>query len=226
MLLEQKSFSFEVKDVTEQGVFEGYASTFGNVDLGGDKVVRGAFKRTLEATKGKVPVLWQHRDAIGVGIEAHEDTKGLYVRGQLVMTVKQAQEARDLTAAGAIRSMSIGYRVPRDGWDMDGETRLLKDIDLIEYSLVTFPMNPRASIAGMKSGNYTERDFEELLRDVGFSQREAKTIIGHGFRALKGQRDVAPGDAAKSAVDQLRKNLLGGAVAKADIESLRAQLLG
>jgi HK97 family phage prohead protease len=226
MLLEQKSFSFEVKDVTEQGVFEGYASTFGNVDLGGDKVVRGAFKRTLEATKGKVPVLWQHRDAIGVGIEAHEDTKGLYVRGQLVMTVKQAQEARDLTAAGAIRSMSIGYRVPRDGWDMDGETRLLKDIDLIEYSLVTFPMNPRASIAGMKSGNYTERDFEELLRDVGFSQREAKTIIGHGFRALKGQRDVAPGDAAKSAVDQLRKNLLGGAVAKADVESLRAQLLG
>jgi HK97 family phage prohead protease len=227
MLLEQKSFSFEVKDVTEQGVFEGYASTFGNVDLGGDKVVRGAFKRTLEATKGKVPVLWQHRDAIGVGIEAHEDTKGLYVRGQLVMTVKQAQEARDLTAAGAIRSMSIGYRVPRDGWDMDGETRLLKDIDLLEYSSSrSAGESPCVDHRNEIGGNYTERDFEELLRDVGFSQREAKTIIGHGFRALKGQRDVAPGDAAKSAVDQLRKNLLGGAVAKADVESLRAQLLG
>lgn len=207
-MLETKSFNFEVKDVTEQGVFEGYASTFGNVDLGGDKVVRGAFKRSLEASKGKVPVLWQHREPIGVGLEAYEDTKGLYVRGQLVMSVKLAQEARDLTAAGAIKSMSIGYRVSgKDGWDMDGDTRLLKQVDLLEYSLVTFPMNPRANIAGMKSvERMTERDFEELLRDVGFSAKEAKTIIGHGFKSLKAQRDVDQPD-VKATLKQIEGSI-------------------
>jgi HK97 family phage prohead protease len=202
-----KSFDFAVKDVSEQGVFEGYASTFRNVDLGGDKVVPGAFKRTIAATGGKVPVLWQHRDPIGVGIEAHEDTKGLYVKGSLVMTVRQAQEARDLTAAGAIKSLSIGYRIPKDGWDMDGDVRLLKDIDLIEYSLVTMPMNPRAELRRMKSiEDMTERDFEAFLRDAGgFTSKEAKTIISRGFRSLKAVRDVEPD--AKAALKEIESSL-------------------
>jgi hypothetical protein len=207
MSFDTKSFSFEVKEVSEQGQFEGYASTFQNVDLGGDKVVRGAFKRTLAQSGGKVPVLWMHSTPIGVGIEAAEDTKGLYVKGQLVMTVKQAQEARDLTAAGAIKSMSIGYRIPKDGWDMDGDVRLLKDIDLIEYSLVTFPMNPRAELRRMKGiEEMTERDFEAALRDVlGFTHREAQTIISRGFRSLKAVRDVEPD--AKAVLDELQKGL-------------------
>jgi HK97 family phage prohead protease len=224
--MERQSFGFEIKDIDGSGVFEGYASTW-DLDRVGDRIIKGAFAKTIKKTGARVPVRWLHAEPIGVGIEAKEDARGLFVKGKLVLTVQRAQEARDLVAAGAVQHMSIGYRVPRDGWDMDGDVRLLKEVDLLEYSLVDQPANPQAAITRMKSvGDLTERDFEELLRDVGFSQREAKTIIGHGFRALKGQRDVAPGDAAKSAVDQLRKNLLGGAVAKADVESLRAQLLG
>jgi HK97 family phage prohead protease len=207
MSYESKSFAFEVKEVSEQGQFEGYASTWNNVDLGGDKVVRGAFKRSIAATGGKVPILWQHRDPIGVGVEASEDSKGLYVKGSLVMTVRQAQEARDLTAAGAIKSLSIGYRIPKDGWDMDGDVRLLKDVDLIEYSLVTMPMNPRAELRRMKGiEEMTERDFEAFLRDAGgFTSKEAKTIISRGFRSLKAVRDVEPD--AKAVLDELQEGL-------------------
>jgi HK97 family phage prohead protease len=191
---EHLNCDFEVKGVTELGEFEGYASTFGNVDLQGDKVVRGAFKRTITQHGGKVPVLWQHSDPIGVGLEAREDAKGLYVRGQLVLSVKQAQEARDLTVAGAIRTMSIGYKVGAKGWDTDADgIRLLKDIDLIEYSLVTFAANPQAGIARIKDiEGLTERKFEEFLRDSGFSHKEAQTIISRGYRALKAARDVEP----------------------------------
>jgi HK97 family phage prohead protease len=223
--MERQSFGFEIKDIDNAGVFEGYASTW-DLDRVGDRIVRGAFKKTIAKSGGKVAVRWLHAEPIGVGIEAKEDARGLYVKGKLVLTVQRAQEARDLVAAGAVQHMSIGYRVPRDGWDMDGDVRLLKEIDLLEYSLVDQPANPHTSITRMKSvGDLTEREFEELLREVGFSQREAKTIIGHGFRALKGQRDVAPGDATKSAVDQIRKDVLGGAVAKAEIDSLRALFL-
>lgn len=185
---------FEVKGISDVGEFEGYASTFGNTDLQGDKVVRGAFKRTITQHGGKVPVLWQHTDPIGVGLEAREDSKGLYVRGQLVLSVKQAQEARDLTVAGAIKTMSIGYKVAPKGWDTDADgVRLLKDIDLIEYSLVTFAANPQAGIARIKNiEGLTERKFEEFLRDSGFSHKEAQTIISRGFRALKAVRDVEP----------------------------------
>lgn len=202
-----KAFDFEVKDVSEQGVFEGYASTHGNTDKQGDKVVKGAFARTLKQTGGKVPVLWQHRDPIGVGLSASEDSKGLYVKGQLIMTVRQAAEARDLTAAGAVKSMSIGYGLSKDGWDMDGDVRLLKDIDLIEYSLVTFPANPRASISRIKAvETMTEREFEELLRDVGFSKTESKTLVGHGFKALKERRDAGSGE-VNAALKQIEDSI-------------------
>jgi phage head maturation protease len=49
--------------------FTGYASTYGNVDAGGDVVMRGAFDASLGLRK-KRPLLWQHdlREPIGVEV--------------------------------------------------------------------------------------------------------------------------------------------------------------
>lgn len=176
-----KSFPFEIKTISESGAFTGYASVFGNEDLWGDIVVAGAFSKSI--AEKKPAMLWQHNsdEPIGVWAVIKEDDKGLYVEGQLLIDgVAKAKEAHELLAARAISGLSIGYRAVSWEWrkkdDSKDEVRLLKEIDLWEISLVTFPANTEARVGDVKDLN-TLRDIEGFLRDAGCSRNEAKGII-------------------------------------------------
>lgn len=176
-----KSFPFEIKTISESGAFTGYASVFGNEDLWGDIVVAGAFSKSIAVKKPAM--LWQHNsdEPIGIWTVIKEDDKGLYVEGQLLIDgVAKAKEAYELLAAKAISGLSIGYRAVSWEWrkkdDSKDEVRLLKEIDLWEISLVTFPANTEARVGDVKDLN-TLRDIEGFLRDAGCSRNEAKGII-------------------------------------------------
>lgn len=187
--MEQKFISFELKrEPDTDGVFEGYASVFGIVDQGMDVVERGAFAKSLG--KRKVKMLWQHDTAqvIGVWDEIKEDERGLYVKGRVLKDVQKGAEAIALMKADAIDSMSIGYRTIAATDEGGGAIRKLLEVDLFEISLVTFPMLPDAKITAIKSIS-TIREFEKTLRDVGFSQNEAKAIAADGFKGLAAHRD-------------------------------------
>jgi HK97 family phage prohead protease len=175
----------------DDGVFEGYASVFGVVDLGMDVVERGAFAKSL--TSRKVKMLWQHDTAspIGTWDSISEDDHGLFVRGRIIPDVEKGREALALLKAGAIDSMSIGYRtVEAESATANGRgVRKLIEVELFEISLVTFPMLPDAKVTDVKSIT-TERDFERFLRDAGYSRSEATAITLHGFKALRNQRDA------------------------------------
>jgi uncharacterized protein len=175
----------------EDGVFEGYASVFGVVDQGLDVVERGAFAKTLGARK--VKMLWQHDTSHPIGIweSISEDDHGLFVRGRLIPDVEKGREAMALLKAGAIDSMSIGYRtIEAEASTANGRgVRKLMEIDLFEISLVTFPMLPDAKVTDVKSIT-TERDFERFLRDAGYSKSEATALTLHGFKALRSRRDA------------------------------------
>ena len=188
--VEHKAVGFEIKKEPDQdGVFEGYASVFGIVDQGMDVVERGAFAKSIGSGR-KVKMLWQHDMAqpIGVWDEIREDERGLYVKGRLLKDVQKGAEAIALVRAGAIGELSIGYRtieaIPEGG----GRIRKLMEVDLFEVSLVTFPMLPDAKITAVKSIT-TIREFEKALRDVGFTQSEAKAIAADGFKGLAAHRD-------------------------------------
>lgn len=188
-----QSFPLALKSAPDEtGVFEGYASVFSVVDQGLDVVAPGAFAKTLG--KRKVKMLWQHEmdKPIGVWEEIREDERGLFVKGRLLPGVDKGREAIELLKAGAIDSMSIGYRtIEAEAETISGRgVRKLTEIDLFEISLVTFPMLPDAKITNVKSEITTERDFEKFLRDAGYSRNEAKAITLHGFKALRSQRDV------------------------------------
>lgn len=140
----------EVVQVTDGVGIEGYASLFGAVDQGGDVVEPGAYGRSLEALTAdgrSVKMLWQHdpTQPIGVWDEVREDGKGLFVKGRLLPDVARAREAAALIEAGAIDGLSIGYRTVQATKDDMGRRRL-KDLELWEVSLVTFPMLPEARV--------------------------------------------------------------------------------
>lgn len=202
-----REFPFAVKEVTEKGEFSGYLSVFNVIDVYNEQVMPGAFATTLRKwdSLGRLPpVLWQHdwRQPVGPFTRMYEDAKGLYVEGMLLIKeIVKAAEARALMIAKAVTGMSIGFDVVIDEFNKQTGILSLKEIDLWEGSIVTFPANKEAQVDAVKSllggGKLpTLREFEEVLRDVGFSQKQAKIIVGHGYASL--QRDV---DSGKKQVD-------------------------
>jgi HK97 family phage prohead protease len=188
--------SCELKAESEQeGTFVGYGSIFGNKDLGNDIVEKGAFLKSINDRGARgVKMLWQHKTDAPIGIfnEIREDNKGLRVEGQLAMGTQGGREAYELMKMGALDGMSIGYKADpaKQIYDPKGKKRHLKELDLMEISLVTFPMNTRARIQAVKGEEMNIRDLEKGLRDAfNFSRSDAKV----GAKALHdtfAQRDA------------------------------------
>jgi hypothetical protein len=111
-----------------------------------------------------------------------------------------------LMRAGAIDSMSIGYRTMEAVAEGDGRVRKLTEIDLFEISLVTFPMLPDAKITAVQAIS-NERDFEKFLRDAGYSRKEAVALTLHGYKALLKQRDAGEDEAVTGELEALLSKL-------------------
>ena len=165
--LEHKFASFSDRvQVTDGAEISGYASVFGTADQGGDVVEKGAYAQSiaaLQAAGQRVKMLWQHdpTQPIGVWDEVREDATGLWVKGRLLDSTQKGREAMALIEAGAIDGLSIGYRTKTAVRNEKGQ-RLLKELELWEVSLVTFPMLPSARVAGKG----TAPDAEQTLRDL------------------------------------------------------------
>jgi Escherichia/Staphylococcus phage prohead protease len=217
---QQLDVKLEIKALSKRE-FEGHGSTFGNVDLGDDIVMPGAFKRSLaEHRKGGVlpQMFWMHRpeQVPGKWLEMQEDSKGLLVKGVLAET-PLGDEMHTLLQMKAVRGLSIGFRTKDQDFDKDGH-RLLKEVDLWEVSLVSLAMNPLAQVSAMKSrlssdGEYvpTEREFEQRLREVGCSRNVARFLIARIFDDGPGGMPVDhrwdAGNVDKQAEEDLLKSI-------------------
>jgi len=192
------TLTLKSSDLQDTGQFEGYASTFGNVDQGGDLIEPGAFRESVAKARAEgwgIPMLWQHdqREPIGVWRDIFEDDRGLFVRGQLILDGDPvAQRAYGKLKHGALGGLSIGYTIPKGGAAPDpykaGVLRL-KKIDLREISLVTMPMNTEAKVTAVKTVTDGQilpslPDFENFLREAGFSKSQATAIAGKGLKSL------------------------------------------
>lgn len=195
--METKLIPLEVKADAE-GSIEGYGSIFGNRDLGGDVVAAGAFSESLAAGI-KPKMLYQHDPdrVLGVWDDVSQDEKGLKLRGRIATKTQLGRDVSELAAMGAIDGLSIGFRVMEDDWD--GPTRIIKNAELWEVSVVTFPMNTEARIDAAKAADMSRREFERMLtQDAGFSRSVARALMGGGLEAVKAMHDAGPG------LDELR----------------------
>ena len=147
----------EVSEDGKVGIIEGFASTYGNTDLGGDIVEKGAFKQTLLHKQGIVPLLLDHgyntRDVAGVAMLEDQD-KGLYMKAEMPLEDPEVNAAykkiKFMLDRGAKMGLSIGYDTIKSMPGEDG-TRLLKEVALHEVSITPFPMNTEAQIMAAKS---------------------------------------------------------------------------
>lgn len=161
----------EVKAAGDAWEVSGHASTWGNVDLGGDVVIRGAFDEWLKQwTKGlvKTRFLFSHQPSqiLGRPMEMRADDKGLFVKAKISRT-NLGQDVHTLLKDGALDSFSIGYVPTEVDFTEDGVRKLIK-MDLPEFSLVAMPMNEQAEVTGVKR--------RELKTDVSFDQLISQVV--------------------------------------------------
>lgn len=188
-----KKFNFEaieVKEVdvegTKYGRILGYAATY-DLDRVNDTIMPGAFSKAIksyQSTQRPIRMYYDHdyKELIGAFQPGtmHEDTKGLYVEGDINLEVQRGREIYALAKQGVLSEMSIGYRVRE--FDLEKGVRQLKEIDLCEISIVGEPANPQAKITAIKSVDELKdfikkkSDLEKVLREAGFSRSSAKYI--------------------------------------------------
>lgn len=168
-------------DEARKGFFNGYASVFGGVDSYGDSVLPGAYAKTIADRKRPIQLRWNHRgEVIGKWIGIREDEKGLFVEGELTPGHSKAQDVAALMKHGAVTGLSIGYRPIEFTKNTNGGLDL-KEIELIEISVVESPADNAAHIAEIKSAieeAESLKEIESLLRDAGgFSRTDAKALL-------------------------------------------------
>ncbi len=191
MELERKDLTIAIKTVdAAEGIVEGHAAVFGNLDEYNDVIAPGAFARTLkERGLTEVRVFYGHswgEQIIGVPLLMEEDTTGLFTRTQLIKGIQAADEtllaASALAEHGQSMGLSIGYesRLSRYEERDDTRVRILEDIDLYEYSLVPIPANRLARVEAVKShedkgaiASHGTATDTEAAWDAGAALREA-----------------------------------------------------
>lgn len=217
--MEKMALPLEIKAVSEGDSmsFSGYGAVFGNTDAYGDVIEPGAFAKTLRDSKssGVWPSMKSEHGSmfggdanlpVGIWTKMEEDNKGLYVEGTLAPTQrgKDIYTLLKMAPRPALSGLSIGYSAIayRNRSSANEPRRTLTEIKLYEVSLVDNPANTLARVEGVKSIT-TIREFEEFLRDAGYSRAAAKAIASGGFKAA----DPRDEDEADAVAAILRRNI-------------------
>jgi HK97 family phage prohead protease len=216
-MLEHKLIDMAHAEVkfSDEGAFEGYASTFNGVDSYGDMILPGAYSETLKNRSRPLAMFFNHVPfrsdmpaKIGRWEHAEEDSKGLLVKGKLTVGHPTADAVRASMKAGTIDGLSIGFRIAPGGSEKDGKIRKLKKIDLVEVSVVENPADggARVSLDSIKSTIdeiNSLADAEAVLREAAFfSKASARDFIARVNSVI---RREAGGTEAKEVADYLQR---------------------
>lgn len=141
----------EFKAAADKRSFEGYTAAYTR-DLGGDIILPGSFEKSINERLAKraIKIRWLHYDPMGVVVDAHEDSKGLWMKGEVPPTQTNS-ERLELMEAGVVDKLSIGYDTVRGKVEFTEDTRILSEVKWYESSPVDLPMNEDTSIDTIKS---------------------------------------------------------------------------
>jgi len=189
MRLQHKSFPVtEIKaSDDDQGVLEAIVSVFGIEDLGGDRVMPGAFTDSLARRRPYGCVYHDWNRPVARTLEAKElsagdpllpesirEYGGLYVKGQFNLDTQDGKETFSNLKAGLLDQFSIGYSIdPGGSRSVKGVNELTK-VTLYEWSPVLWGMNEATvplSVKGLQAkavylGDYAAEEMTlAALRD-------------------------------------------------------------
>lgn len=159
---------------------EGYASTE-DLDRGNDITQADAFSKSIKDFMSKNPILLYNHDMdepIGKVIEATiEKGKGLFVKAFISAT---EMDIRKKIMEGILKAFSFGYKVKKyqiEKQDMSAPypsgVRRLLELELIEVSVVSIPMNQNALFSMAKA---IEMGTDLIYKNTAVEEMERKLV--------------------------------------------------
>lgn len=199
MIKVQKTLSLsevELKSSGEGGAltFEGYASTFGNVDSYGDTILKGAYANVINS--GSMPkMFFNHKSwelPIGKWLKMQEDDHGLFMKGELTPGLSISSDVAAAMRHQTLDGLSVGFGITKSDYFVQDDVRFIKNITLLkEVSPVIFPADDsaRVDLSSIKSeleSLESLKDLEHFLRDAGgFSINLSKALVSRAVIIAK-----------------------------------------
>ena len=205
-MIQHKTFNFAVKSLDDAGAFTLYAAVFGNEDRQGDIIEPGAFRNLAEFARDGWGAL-NHRSSdlpVAMVDSAAQDATGLKVSGRF-HSHQAAQDCRTVVKerqeAGKSVKCSIGYTIDDAAMETRGgkTVRLLKSLDVYEFSFVNLPANPRAEVTEVKGSETAaareakvnqKTALEKILAALGLSTKAGRAISEMNRKRLEDVADA------------------------------------
>jgi HK97 family phage prohead protease len=178
---------------TDEGVFEAIVATY-DVDSVGDRIIPGAFGKTLEqwkATGDPIPVIWSHKSDdpnyhVGEVLEAEERPEGLWVKARIDLDEPVSAKVYKLLKGRRITQFSFAYDEvdarPSEKAET-GATKDLHELKVYEVGPCMIGANQRTSLLGVKH-DQPFMTVDEARERMGFPPvvGELKTGVQTGAR--------------------------------------------
>jgi len=191
----------DASDGAPAGEFEALVSVFGNVDVVGDRVMPGAFAKSLErwaASDNAIPVIYSHAHSdpnalLGSVTDAKETADGLWVKGQLDLDSPAGASVYRAMRGRALTKFSFAYDVMAEAPAKDDPgVNELSELDLIEVGPTVIPANPETELlavkhADAKAGRVLSAKNEERLRQARDLLGEVLSQLGNAEEATSGK---------------------------------------
>lgn len=191
---------------------EGYAST-NDVDRSGDVVPTKVWEAGLTNYLKNPIILCQHDydDPIGRMVEHRVDSTGLWVKAR----ISAAAECFSLVKDGVLTAFSIGFRILDAEYNAAAEVFMIKELELVEISVVSVPCNQNTlfNLAKSFENDAEYKTFKQQFAPKGESAKGLESTK-EANRTTKKELDMSPeelqkmlADAAQAAADRATKAL-------------------
>lgn len=155
----QKTFYIDTDDFAVKGIADnkalkiaGYANT-SDKDRTGDIVLSNAWAKGVENFRRNPILLYQHDHGkpIGKVNNITVDKKGIFVEASVSDAAEKQHAVKTLIKDGVLKSFSVGFRIKDADYDKRSDTFVIKDLELLEISVVSVPANQNSLFSIRKS---------------------------------------------------------------------------
>jgi HK97 family phage prohead protease/HK97 family phage major capsid protein len=179
-----KKFFITSEDIAVKGVSQktlkiaGYANT-SDKDRSGDIVLPDAWAKGIENFRRNPILLYQHDHSkpIGKVNSVTVDKKGIFVEASVSEAAENQHGVKTLISDGVLKSFSVGFRVKDADYDKRNDTFFIKEVELLEISVVSVPANQN-SLFSIRKSFEDDNSYAEFKKQFESEESEAveKTV--------------------------------------------------
>lgn len=180
----QKTFYIDTDDFSVKGIADnkalkiaGYANT-GDKDRTGDIVLPNAWAKGVENFRRNPILLYQHDHGKPIGRVNNitVDKKGIFVEASVSDAAEKQHAVKTLIKDGVLKSFSVGFRIKDADYDKRSDTFVIKDLELLEISVVSVPANQN-SLFSIRKSFENDASYKEFKGQFAVQEEKASKVL-------------------------------------------------